>query len=76
MGIALRLKKEELDIIQINHKDDLVRQKTEMFDMWLHNGEVTGEVLVKALVDTNNIEATLELYNIKGIHIIVFNAQL
>ena len=66
MGIALRLKKEELDIIQINYKDDLVRQRMEMFDMWLHNGEVTGEVLVKALVDTNNIEAAIKLYNIKG----------
>ncbi len=33
--------------------------------MWLHN-EVTGEVIVKALVDTSNIEAALKLYDIKG----------
>ncbi len=66
VGLALGLDKDGLSIIRENHRDDVVRQRTEMFDMWLHNGEVTGEVLVKALVDTYNIEAALKLYDIKG----------
>ncbi len=66
MGLALGLDKDGLDVIQADHRDDMVRQRTEMFDLWLHNGEVTGEVLVKALVDTNNIEAALKLCDIKG----------
>ncbi len=66
VGLALGLNKDGLDVIQADHRDDVVRQRTEMFDLWLHNGEVTGEVLVKALVDTNNIEAALKLYDIKG----------
>ncbi len=66
MGVALGLNKDGLDVIQSDHRDDMVRQRTEMFDLWLHNGEVTGEVLVKALVDTNNIKAALKLYDIKG----------
>ncbi len=66
VGIALGLDKDGLDIIRVNHRDDLEIQRIEMFDMWLSNGEVTGEVLVKALVDTNNIEAALKLYDIKG----------
>ncbi len=44
----------------------MTRQRTEMFDLWLHNGEVTDKVLVKALVNTNNFEAALKLYDIKG----------
>ncbi len=63
VGLALGLDKHKLDVIRENHRDDVVGQRTEMFDLWLHNGEVTGEVLVKALVDTSNIEAAL---NIKG----------
>ncbi len=66
MGIALGLDKDRLDVIWSDYRDDVVRQRTEMFDMWIHNGEVTGEVLVKALVETNNIEAALKLYDIKG----------
>ncbi len=65
VGLALGLDKDGLDIIQENHRDDVVRQRT-MFDMWLHHGEVTGEVLLKALVDTYNIEAALKLYDIKS----------
>ncbi len=66
VGLALGLNKYELDVIQIDNRDDVTRQRTEMFDLWLRNGEVTGEVLVKALVDSNNIEAALKLYDIKG----------
>ncbi len=66
VGIALGLDKDGLDIIQTDHRDDVVRQRTEMFDLWLRNGEVTGEVLVNVLVDTRNIEAALKLCDIKG----------
>ncbi len=66
MGLALGLNKDGLDVIWSDYRDDVVRQRTEMFDLWLRNGEVTGEVLVKALVDTSNIEAALKLYDIKG----------
>ncbi len=66
VGLALDLDKHKLDIIRENRGGDLEVQRTEMFDLWLHNGEVTGEVLVKALVDTNNIEAALKLCDIKG----------
>ncbi len=59
VGLALGLDKHKLDIIRENHRGDLEIQRKEMFDLWLRNGEVTGEVLVKALVDTNNIEAAL-----------------
>ncbi len=66
VGVALGLDKDGLDVIQANYRDDVVRQRTEMFDLWLRNGEVTGEVLVKVLVDINNIEAALKLHDIKG----------
>ncbi len=66
VGLALGLDKDGLDVIQADHRDDVVRQRTEMFDLWLRNGEVIDEVLVKALVDTNNIETALKLYDIKG----------
>ncbi len=64
VGLALGLDKDGLDVIQADHREDLDIQRTKMFDLWLRHGEVTGEVLVKALVDTNNIEAALKL--IKG----------
>ncbi len=66
VGLALGLDKDGLDIIRENYSGDLEIQRTKMFDMWLRHGEVTGEVLVKALVDTYNIEAALKLYDIKG----------
>ena len=66
VGLALGLDKHKLDIIRENHRGDLEIQRIEMFDLWLHNRKVTGEVIVKALVDTNNIEAVLKLYDIKG----------
>ncbi len=58
--------KDGLDVIQADHRGDVTRQRTEMFDLWIYNGEVTGEVLVKALVDTSNIESALKLCDIKG----------
>ncbi len=63
VGLALGLDKDGLNITWDNHRGDLEIQRT---DMWLRHGEVSGEVLVKALVDTNNIEAALKLYDIKG----------
>ena len=66
VGLALGLDKDGLDVTWDNHRGDLEIQRTKMFDMWLHHGEVNGEVLVKALADTNNIKAALKLYDIKG----------
>ncbi len=67
VGLALGLDKDGLDVIQIDNIDDVMGQRREMFDLWLRCGEVTGEVLVKALVDTSNIEAALKLCDTKGI---------
>ncbi len=66
VGLALGLDKDGLDVIWSDYRDYVVRQRTEMFDLWLHNGDVTAEVIVKALVDTSNIEAALKLYDIKS----------
>ena len=67
MGVALELSVSRLKLIEKNSPGDLEQQRIEMFDLWLTSGEVTIDNLVEALLDTDNIEAALELYHTKGI---------
>ena len=67
MGVALNLEEYELKVIESDHKNDLKRQKMEMLQLWLDQGEeVTYEVLIKALLKTDNVEAALQLYHTRG----------
>ena len=74
VGVALELEASELKVIKKNFSGDLKRQRNEMFQLWLNNEEVTIDTLVKALLDTDNIEAALKYYHTKGITIIVIKA--
>ena len=67
VGVALELSVSRLKLIEKNFSGDVEWQRMEMFDLWLNSGEVTIDNLVKALLDTDNIEAALELYHTKGI---------
>ena len=67
MGVALELSVPKLQVIEDDFSRDLKRQRMEMFQLWLTSGEVTIDNLVEALLDTDNIEAALELYHTKGI---------
>ena len=74
VGVALNLKEYELKVIESDHKGDLKRQKMEMLQLWLDQGEeATYEALVKALLKTDNVGAALELYHTKGI--VIYGAE-
>ena len=74
MGVALNLKEYELKVIESDHKGDLKRQKMEMLQLWLDQGEeATYEALVEALLKTDNVGAALELYHTKGI--VIYGAE-
>ena len=67
VGVALNLEEYELKVIEMDHKGDQKRQKMEMLQLWLDQGEkATYEALVEALLKTDNVGAALELYHTKG----------